>query len=178
MWHKLDEQKQRLVALAVAIVVIYISYIFSFKHTLEAYQLHRSLQKESSLQLEDAAYPHLNRKHRFYGSVLDGYKVKKGEMDNKAWQAVSDMAVGNQVRVSYSPDPQPVDTVSSTTTIHSQQFVLRGSYPNLIKLLDTLSKTQHVGKVTKLEMTSSKSYDINMEKGKLSLHLTISAIEQ
>lgn len=178
MWHQLDEQKQKLVAIAGAIVVFYIAYIFSFKHAFEAYQLHRSLQKEASLQLADAAYPHLNKKHSFYQSVLKGYQVKKGEMDTKTWQAVSDLAVGQQVRVSYSPAPQALDTASASNAIQSQQFVLRGSYASLVKLLDTLNKSHHIGKITQLEMASPKPTEENFDKGKLTMRLTLSAVEK
>lgn len=178
MWHKLDDKKQKIVAIVAAVLVLYVAYVFSFKHAVEAYSLNKSLKKEASLQMEDAAYPHLNKKYNFYQKVLTDYRVKKEEMDTKVWQSVSDMAVSQQVKISYNPMPQVADTASNPTAIHQQQFIFRGSYFNMVKLLDTLSKSEGLGKIAQLTITSPKNEGPKENNQALSMQLGLSAVER
>jgi len=178
MWHKLDDKKQKIVAIVAAVLVLYVAYVFSFKHAIEAYGLNKSLKKEASLQMEDAAYPHLNKKYNFYQKVLADYRVKKEEMDTKVWQAVSDMAVSKQVKISYNPMPQTTDTATVTNAIRQQQFVFRGGYFNIVKLLDTLSKSEGLGKIAQLTIASPKNEGSKENNQALSMQLGISAVER
>jgi len=176
MWHKLDDKKQQIVAIALALVVFYVAYVFSFKHAIEAYRLNKSLKKEASLQMEDAAYPHLNKKYNFYQKVLAGYRVKKEEMDTKVWQAISDMAVSQQVKISYNPMPQVADTAANSSAIHQQQFTFRGGYFNMVKLLDTISKSEGLGKIAQLTIISPKSEGPKENANTLSMQLSLTAV--
>ena len=175
MWNKLDEGKRKLVALGLTVAVLFIAYRFSFSHTIEAYQLHNKLQREASLQGSDAAYPHLNKKYLFYKKVLSGYEVKKDDMENKLWQTVSNIAISQQVKISYNPLQLPVDTASNHH-IFSQQFDFKGRYFNLVKLLDSFGKSRDIGRAASLEITSPKSSDKDMEN--LSLRLKLIAIDK
>lgn len=178
MWHKLDDKKQKIVAIVLALVILYVAYVFSFKHAIEAYSLNKSLKKESSLQMEDAAYPHLNKKYNFYQKVLSDYRVKKEEVDTKIWQAVSDMAVSQQVKISYNPMPQVADTAAKSSAIHQQQFIFRGGYFHLVKLLDTLSKSEGLGKIAQLTITSPKNEGSKENANTLSMQLGLTAVER
>lgn len=178
MWNKLDERKRRIVAILAAIVVMYMAYRFSFGHAIAAYHLNGSLKKEAGLQLEDAAYPHLNKKHIFYSKVLESYKVKKAEMDTKIWQAISDMAVAQQVKVAYNPTASAALDTTAQQNIFEQQFSFKGKYFELVKLLDTLSKSTQIGKVSQMTVAAPKEQQAVKVKDQLEMKLTLSAVTQ
>lgn len=177
MWNKLDERKRRIVAIATMVVILYVAYRFSFSHAIGAYRLSKSLKKEAELQLENAAYPHLNKKYLFYQQVLNGYKVKKEEMDTKIWQVVSEMAVAQQVKVSYSPTTTPPLDTMNRHNVFEQQFGFKGKYFDLVKLLDSLSQSAKIGKVSQITIAVPKAIQPAKEKNLLEMKLSLSSLE-
>lgn len=176
MWDKLDEQKRKIVGLIVAVMVIYIAYRFSFSHAIEAYQLNSRLKKEAVLQNSDAAYPHLNKKYLFYQKVLAGYGMKKEDMDTKLWQTVSDIAIGQKVSINYDPSQIPLD--STLNNIYIQQFGFKGDYVNIVRLLDTLSKTDDVGRISTFSLSIDKNVITSKPSVTLQATASLTAIER
>ncbi len=162
------------------VVLLYIAYVFSLKHTFEAIRLNSQLKKEqNAAQSEDSTFPQVSRKNAFYANALKSYQVKKEDRENRLWQAVSGMASAQNVQVNFSTNTQHVaDTVALQQGMVAQQFTFKGNYFNLVKLLDTLSKSSGVGKIAEMKLSDKKELGAKEKTGQLTLLLTLNALEK
>lgn len=74
--------------------------------------------------------------------------------------------------------PQVADTAAKSSAIHQQQFIFRGGYFHLVKLLDTLSKSEGLGKIAQLTITSPKNEGVKENANTLSMQLGLTAVER
>jgi hypothetical protein len=179
MWQQLDKKKKNMIFFGAMIIVLYIAYQFSFKHTLQAIVLNRQLQNEG-LNNRDLAgsLPQIEYQHTFYLTALKSYQVKKLDRDSRLWQAVSGMTLVNSVAISFNPSPAfSADTTAIKDSIVSQQFSFKGNYFNLVKLLDTLSKANGIGKITDLKLATKKESQGKGDGG-LTMQLTLVGVEK
>jgi len=174
---KLNAKNRKWLLPAVALIILYISYQFSFSLAFSAWWLNRTLSHETERHQDDAAYPHLNQKHLFYQKTLADYKVRTGTMDTETWQVLSGMAVANNLRITYVPNKLTADT-SSSQKVLSQQYQFKGSYFSVVKLLDTLTKTQRVGKISGVSIGLPKQTSEDKNDRLLEMILTLKAIEK
>lgn len=179
MWQQLDNKKKNMVFIGAIIIVLCIAYQFSFKHTFDAIALNHQLKREQvNDQTIDGSFPQINRKNSFYLDVLKGYKVKKEDRENRLWQAISGMALVNDVEIGFNPNQVLVtDTLTIQNGIVSQQFNFKGSYFHLVKLLDTISKTNGIGKISDLKLSNKKDNE-HKEDGGLKMQLTLVGVEK
>ncbi|TKC04533.1 hypothetical protein FA048_19530 [Pedobacter polaris] len=179
MWKQLANKNKNMVFFGAVVVVLYIAYNFSFKHTFDAIVLNHQLKKEQvNDQAADGSFPQINRKNKFYLSALKSYKVKKEDRENRLWQAVSGMALGNDIEISFNPNPLIIaDTMAVQNGIVSQQFAFKGNYFNLVKLLDTISKADGIGKVSDLKLSTKKDNQSKADEN-LNMQLTLVGIEK
>lgn len=162
------------------VLLLYIAYVFSLKHTIAAMQLNSQLKKEqNAAQSEDSTFPQVSRKNAFYINALKSYTVKKEDRENRLWQTVSGMASAQNVQVNFSTNTQSVtDTVALKQGMVVQQFTFKSSYFNLVKLLDTLSKSSGIGKISEVKLSDKKDLGSKEKADQLSLQLTLSALEK
>jgi len=158
------------------ILVVYLAYVFSFEKAIAAFVLNRQLKQAGHPGEEpDAAFPQLERKHAFYQSVLKGYKVRHEDRENRLWQSVSAMAIAKNVEINFSPNIATAekDTSEIVRGVVAQKFTFRGSYFNIVKLLDTLAKSPGIGKIAdaKLMKKTAKSNEEKSDKLNLELEL-------
>jgi hypothetical protein len=180
MWRQLDNKKKNMVIVGAMIIVLYIAYQFSFKHTFDAIVLNQQLKREQvNDQASDGGFTQINQKNKFYLSAIKSYKVKKEDRENRLWQAVSGMAVANDVDISFNPNLALVtaDTITVKNGIVSQQFNFKGNYFNLVKLLDTISKTDGIGKISDLKLSTKKDNEPKVDGG-LKMQLTLVGVEK
>lgn len=180
MWKNLDYKKKNLVLIGGMLLLLYIAYVFSLKHTITAMQLNSQLKKEQeAAQTEDSTFPQISRKNNFYTNALKSYKVKKEDRENRLWQAVSNMALSQNVKIGFNPSqPLIADTIALQQGVVAQQFTFKGNYFNMVKLLDTLSKSKGIGKISELKLSDKKDLDSKDKLGQLTLQLNLSAIAQ
>lgn len=180
MWKNLDHQKKNWALLAGMVVLLYIAYVFSLRHTFEAMRLNSQLKKEqNAAQSEDSTFPQVSRKNAFYISALKSYAVKKEDRENRLWQTVSGMAATQNVQVNFSTNTQAVtDTVALKQGMVVQQFTFKSSYFNLVKLLDTLSRSNGIGKIADVKLSDKKDLSSKEKADQLSLQVTLSALEK
>ncbi|MEE1945896.1 hypothetical protein VRU48_12315 [Pedobacter sp. KR3-3] len=180
MWKNLDHQKKNWVLMVGMVALLYIAYVFSLKHTFEAMRLNRQLKKEqSAAQSEDSTFPQVSRKNTFYANALKSYQVKKEDRENRLWQTVSGMASAQNVQVNFSTNTQSVtDTIALQQGMVAQQFTFKGNYFNLVKLLDTLSKSTGIGKIGEMKLSDKQELGTKEKTGQLTLQLTLNALEK
>ncbi len=178
MWQKLNLQQKKLVSLAAMVVLFYLAYIFSFKHTLAAISLNRQLTNEqNNAQGTTESFSQIDRKNKFYLQALKSYQVKKEDRENKLWQAVSGMAMANEVAISFNPNAIPVaDSTAITNAMVQQQFSFKGNYFKLVKLVDSLSKTKSIGQLAELRLFTNK--DSQTQTKQLNLQVKLVAVER
>ncbi|MCJ0743676.1 hypothetical protein [Pedobacter montanisoli] len=180
MWNRLNEQQKNWGFGAAIVVTFIIAYHFSFKHTIAAYRLNHKLKKEQvDMQGEDSAFLQVNKKYHFYTEVVKSYQVKKEDRDNRLWQAVSGMAVNKNVKISYTPQTAELtDTAGLAKEISTQQFTFKGNYFNLVKLLDTLSKSTQTGHIGKLYIYQPKTGITETKNKDLTLQLDLKMLDK
>lgn len=170
MWQKLDGKKKNVVFFALLLVVLYIAYIFSFRHSIKAILLSNQLKREQGLvQNFDASFPQIASKSTFYIQVLKAYEVKRRDRENSLWQAVSGMSIAKDVAITFNPNPQQL---LDSNGVFKQQFSFKGNYFNCIELLDSMSKAKGIGRISALKLAATKE-----SKEQLLLKLTLTAVE-
>lgn len=175
MWSKLGSKRLKWIIPAGAMLIIYIGYQFSFSLAFEAFNLNKKLKAEAVSGQEDVAYPQLNKKYLFYKKVLSAYKMQKEIAEDKTWQVMSGMAVNNNVNINYTPSEFQTDTAAASKISH-QKFQLKGSFFNLLKLLDTLGRTERLGGISSLSITKPK--DAVRTSDMLLMEIELRSLEQ
>ncbi|MBB2145775.1 hypothetical protein GM921_09775 [Pedobacter sp. LMG 31464] len=180
MWQKLSDKQRKLVLIVAMLIVAYIAFRCSFVPALKAVQLNRELQQvQGGHKVSGSSFVQLNAEHEFYLRALKGYKVKKEDRENRLWQTVSGMALANDLQISFDPDLKvPTDTSAVSNGVVAQQFKFKGSYVNLVKLLDTLSKSSGIGKISQVKLSVKIENEVSMATNSLTLQVTLVAIVQ
>ncbi|MBB6502641.1 hypothetical protein [Pedobacter cryoconitis] len=179
MLDKLDFKKKQMLLIALAVLLLYIAYQFSFKHAFEAMQLNGQLQKDNRAESgQTASYPQIEKKDEFCAAIVKKYKVRKEDRENHLWQCLSGMAMANKVEISFGQGPAiQADTAALSKGTVTDQFTFRGKYANIVHLLDTVSKSPGIGKIYKFKLESPKKMDKKANDDKLTLVLGLKGLE-
>ncbi|MBB6273351.1 hypothetical protein HDF26_003811 [Pedobacter cryoconitis] len=179
MWNKLDFKKKQVLLIVFAVFLLYIAYQFSFKNAFEAMHLNSQLQKDHRSEPgQTVSYPQIERKDQFCAAIIKRYKVRKEDRENYLWQSLSGMAMANHVEISFAQgNVLPADTsvLSKGTVVN--QFSFKGPYVNIVRLLDTVSKSNGIGKISMLKLESPKKEGKKENSNKLTLILGLKGIE-
>ncbi|AZI24061.1 hypothetical protein EA772_01395 [Pedobacter sp. G11] len=156
MLQKLESNRKRILLHLLMLTFVYFAYQLSFRQTIAAIRLHRELNdQQQSDAFSPGAISQLRKKAAFYAMVSKGYVVKKGDEDNRIWQAVSGMAVANNVLIGFNVAPLAAqnDTTELVAGINIKHYVLKGKYPNLVSFLDTLSRSKGNGRLSAVTLS-------------------------
>lgn len=176
MLKKIGYRQKRLGFGLLMALVLYLSYIFSFKQTIDAIITNNELRKAGKDEgFSDSALPQIRRKNSFYQEVLKGYRIRKQDSENHIWQSVSGMAVAERVLISFDPEDKglPVDTGKFTKDLVRKQFLLKGNYFNITRFLDTLSRAKGVGRLSELNLSMKKNQFQDDDRKDLNLAITL-----
>jgi hypothetical protein len=173
MWDSLDIKKKYLVLIGAMIFVFYMCYVFSFRGTLAAINLNKKLKTELIEVDKLGGDMQIVRKNNYYSTAVKLYKLRKEDWENRLWNTVSGMALANNVSIGFVPNPVNLSDTLVVNGLAMQQFSFKGNYFNLVKLLDTMSKTSGA-RIADLKLFNTKE-----EKGdadKLNMHITLVAL--
>ncbi|MBO9675247.1 MAG: hypothetical protein J7577_17500 [Sphingobacteriaceae bacterium] len=176
MLEKLNLKNKKVIMVLLMVIVVYLAYVFSFEKAISAVALNHQLKAaQQPGQEPDAAFPQLERKHAFYQSVLKGYKVRHEDRENRLWQSVSAMAIAKNVEINFSPNITTAeqDTSEIARGIVAQKFIFKGSYFNIVKLLDTLAKSPGIGKIANAKLLKKTANSSEEKSDKLNLELQL-----
>lgn len=145
------------------VLLLYISYQLSIKKTIEAITLNWQMQQEIDRAGtgEQSTAMILEHKNIAYQQLLKAYRVKKEDREQRMWQTISELAMYNGVQISFTPQLNKTDTIS-TDHIVKTDFSFKGKYPALIKLLDTLHRTPQIGKIASVKMVTQKNTEAEL----------------
>jgi hypothetical protein len=170
-------QKKKIMLILGMMVICYMAYQLSFKQALTAFMLSKELQKEKvGVSNFDSSFPQVSKANAFYLSALKGYNVKQEDRENRLWQSVSGMAIANDVSISFAPN---LTLVSDTLTIRKgiiNEFTFKANYFSIVKLIDTISRSKEIGKISYLKLSSKK--DAEKGKDELTLNLSLVGLER
>lgn len=158
--------------------MVYIGWVFSFKKAILAVKLNTELHAQQVAEnFQDASYPQVNRKHNFYTGVIKGYRIKKEDRANRVWQSVSGMAINLHTAIGFEPEQI---TVPDTAMVLAQQvqasYTFKGSYFQMVKVLDSASRTNGIGKISAFKLGAAKA--LSGEEGdQMQMSVTFSGIE-
>lgn len=178
MLEKLNSKHKKILSYVFAVLVFYLCYVLAFKHTLNAIKLHSELQSEKQDEQGMASsYPNLQRKNNFYREALKAYHVKSEEREQRLWQAVSGMAMAQQVDISLEPQLAMAVDTTIQKEIAEQHFNFTGNYFGLVKLLDTLHQSEGNGRIGKLKISSKRGVGSEeFSDGKLDMSVTLKGV--
>lgn len=178
MLEKLSSRHKKILSYVLAVLVFYLCYVLAFAPTLDAVSLHSELQSEKKDELVmEGSYTNLQRKNNFYKVALKAYHVKNEEREQRLWQAVSGMAIAQQVDISLEPQLALAVDTTMHKEIVEQHFNFTGDYFGLVKLLDTLHRNQGNGRIGKLKISSNRG--VGSEEfvdGKLDMSVTLKGV--
>jgi len=162
---------------ATSIVVFYVCYIFAFRQTLVAFQLNRTLSGEDKVEKGIGySYPYLQKKDFFYRDVVNLYRLRDGDIEQRLWQAVSGVAIASKVDITLDPQVAIADSMV-VDHISEHAFSFNGSYFALVKLLDTLHKTPGIGRISKLKIEKRRNpADPSAQPAQLDMGITFSGL--
>jgi len=176
MLKELDYKKKRLLMGVVILVILYLAYQFSFRHTLVAIRLNGELsQQQEGDGFSESSIIQIRRKSLFYKGVVKDYRIKKEDMDNRIWQSVSGMAVAKNVLISFDAAPLTIETDTSAVAkgLISKYFSLKGDYADLVGFLDTLSQSKGNGRLSMVKIFKPKENGVNQNGSALQLNITL-----
>lgn len=176
MWNKLSVKQKKILLFGCIFLIAYVAYVFSFAHTFAAIKLNKQLEKqENATKNFDGTLPQMVSKNMYYLAALKSYTIKTEDHESRLWQSISGIAVAQAVNISFNPMVNTVDTNSTSRDIYKPKFNFKGNYFNMVKLLDSLSKTNGIGRISTLKLTSKKENG-DTENDALDLTITFSAI--
>ncbi|KQR70884.1 hypothetical protein [Pedobacter sp. Leaf176] len=177
MLKNLDYKKKNSLLIAAMLVLGYLAWNFSFRQAVSAFRLNSSLKKEQAGSGEmDSAFPAISRKHNFYTSVIKSYHIKSEDYEGHLWQSLSGMAMGKGLEINFSPElTAQTDTTLTKLHILKQYYHFKGNYPQMARLLDSISKTNGIGRTSGFEIKRDKKQGTEPD-GKLTMKLELSGI--
>ncbi|MDN3588106.1 hypothetical protein QWY86_15590 [Pedobacter aquatilis] len=172
MWAKLDFKRKRAALYLLMAFMAYMAWAFSFKNAISAMLLNRELSgKESKGRQQDSASPFVLRKHEFYLGVVKSYKVKQADVEGHIWQVLSGIAVHHAAEISLEPALEVVaDTVQQ---VNAYDFVFKGNYAQLVKVLDSTNASPGIGRLSAIELSRSPLADEPSDQLRLKLRLSV-----
>lgn len=175
MWQKLSGQHKSYLILAVGLLIGYFAYQLSFRRTIDAIVLYGELGVEQIANEEtNGAIGQNGVKNDFYNKVLVSYRIKSEDPEGKLWESISAISQAKGVSVGFNPITKLIpDSLEIKKKIFRRDFSFRGSYFGLIALVDSISRTQGIGKVSSLRISKPKETKI---EGELELKLTMMGI--
>lgn len=178
MLEKLSAKHKKMLSYVFVVLVFYLCYVLAFRHTLDAVKIYTELASEKQDEQGMASsYPNLQRKNNFYKAALKAYHVKNEEREQRLWQAVSGMAIAQQVDITLEPQL----ALAVDTTLHKeiveQHFSFTGDYFGLVKLLDTLHQSEGNGRIGKLKISSKRGVGSEeLTDGRLNMTITLKGV--
>jgi len=179
MMEKISAKTKKIGIYLLMLLIVYLAYVLSFKKAIAALVLNSQL-KELSLDngLPASAFAQLERKHSFYLSVLKGYRVGAEDRESRLWQSVSGTAIASGTSISFSPEENKVlaDTSAADSSLFFDSFTFSGEYRSLAHLLDTISRSKGIGRISFAKISKQSSALGDVAKEKLVLKLKMAAV--
>lgn len=150
----------------VAAAGLLICWFFAFNKTAEALSLHSELIKQQPGN-EDISFNQLHEERKLdaLNKILKSYQVKEADWSNELWMKTSDLAMKEHIGIDYTVT-KPLAEKDSTLLGINQVVNCYGNFTQLVKLVDTLEKTNKIGKIMALQITAPKEDAIGEHSGK------------
>lgn len=172
MWQKLSGQHKNYVSIGMALLIGYCAYQLSFRKTIEAIALNSELAAEQVTNgATNGATGQNGVKNDFYNKVLSYYRIKSEDPEAMIWESISSISQTKGVSIGFNPNNKLVpDSLALKKKILHRDFSFRGSYFGLIALVDSISRTPGIGRVSSLRINVPKETRVD---GELELKLTM-----
>lgn len=177
MWQKLNQQQRNFMYIAAAVLVCYLAYQLSFRNTIMAISLYHQLGIEQrSVEAVDGSFAQVRDKDNFYSKVVGAYYMRSDDLAGRLWESVSGVSVAKGVGIGFNPNSQLIaDSLETKNKLFRQEYSFKGNYANLVNLVDSISKTQGIGKISALRIFVPKEVKV---EGELQLKLSLAGIQR
>lgn len=163
--------------LAVTAFVLLLSWFLAFKKTVNAIVLNHHLKKMSA-QNNNLSYnpEYVNRRLAQLDRILGRFEADPDDWKDQFWLKISSVADEKGVEVIYRP--VNAATTDSTTTELRESIGFRGKFKDLVILLDTLEKTEGIGKIASAGFGKEKASGQSEEAVKIILKTDFKSISR
>lgn len=146
--------KQRYISAAAAALLVVTCYQLAFKRTIEAWQLHKGLERQIQ-QSSDVSVPpgYLNRKDRNLDGLLNLYKPADNSRDELI-NRVAEIAESEHLKVEEVPHP---DTSAEGAGYVIQRLLFSGEYLAMLRTLQKLEQNKEVGMIRSLTLKTARA---------------------
>jgi hypothetical protein len=156
MLNSLNYTKKNKLLLPMAALGIVLCWFFAFSKTFEAIALNQELRQQTALS-QDLSFnsQHAQQKLATLKKILKSYRVDEQEWSNTLWIQASSIAMKQKVGIDYVMAKSDLE-VDSTVLGKNETLNCYGNYTQLVKLIDTLEKVPHIGKISGLRIRAPK----------------------
>lgn len=177
MWQKLSGQQKNYVLIGLGLLISYFTYQLSFRRTIDAIALYGELGAEQLANgATNGASSQTGVKNDFYNKALTNYRIKSEDPEGTIWEAISGISQAKGVSIGFNPSSKLLpDSLEIKKKIFRRDFSFRGNYFGLIALVDSISRTQGIGRVASLRIVKPKEAKT---EGDLELRLAMVGIKR
>lgn len=176
MLRKLSYKQKNKLLLPVAAAGLLICWFFAFNKTAEALSLHGELSKQQPGN-DNISFNqlHAERKLDALNKILKSYQVKEADWSNELWMKTSDLAMKEHIGIDYTA-MKPLAEKDSLLLGLNQIVNCYGNFTQLVKLVDTLERTNKIGRIMALQITAPKEDAVGEHSGKCVMRIEFKGI--
>ncbi len=154
--------KQKNIALISGFVILlWLTYQFSISNTLEAKHKYNALMNQKQLLSNlPKQINYLKQQHVYYDSILEKNKITaESSFQNNLLQIMNSFATKNDLKIIAFNEPHEV--IKNDAILKTYTFKVKGSFNQILKLLNTLEQYGNYGKMISINFNKNKNYKTN-----------------
>lgn len=164
MQSRLDHIQKNKLLLPLFVLGLLLCWFLAFDKTFEAVKLNRKLKGDSERGNDISFNPaYVQQKLAALNLILKSYKVDE-QWNDKLWMQSSAIAAKQNVSVDFTLD-RPAVEADSTSVGRLQSLHFYAGFIQLVKLVDTLERSNGIGKISALQVKAPKT-DLAGDRGK------------
>ncbi len=135
--------------------VCVLTWVFAIQKTFDEIRLHSDLEQKIRHSGDLAQNPdYLMARSKRLRQAVNRYRVDSLDWHNEFWIRMSSLTAGKRIDLIYMREK---DNTVDSTRVRSQGISFRGNFRDLVLLIDTAEKINHIGRISHIRMYFSKS---------------------
>lgn len=156
--------KQKNIALISGFVILlWLTYQFSISNTLEAKHEYNALMNQKQLLSNlPKQIDYLKQQCVYYDSILEKNKITaENSFQNNLLQIINSFALKKKLKIIAFNEPHEI--IKNDAVLKTYIFTIKGSFNQILKLLNTLEQYGNYGKMTSVSFNKNKNYKTNKQ---------------
>lgn len=168
-------KKKNQLLLAFVLIMLLLSWLFAFQHTVEIIRLNGSLKDQIAISASPTAGPvYTSEKLRAINTAYDLFRADSAGWRNELWLRISDMASADKYQLVYSSDE--FKSIKTDSLILSQNILLRAKFRDLIQLLDSAENIRGIGYISSLKIIKPERTSLELNPDLINMEIQFRAV--